>query len=94
MYYTIYPLKEYSSGGVPLVAQWKHLTSIQEDADLIPGLTQWVKDLWLWYRPVATALIQPLAWEPLYAMGVALKKKERKKERKKYVGKAKFQNPR
>ena len=20
--------------------------------------------LWLWYRPAATALIQPLAWEP------------------------------
>jgi len=27
--------------------------------------------LWLWRRPVATALIQPLAWEPPYAAGVA-----------------------
>ena len=27
---------------------------------------------WLWYRPVAIAPIQPLAWEP---MGVALKRK-------------------
>ena len=27
--------------------------------------------LWLW--PVAVALIQPLAWEPPYAMGEALK---------------------
>ena len=36
----------------------------------------------LW--PVATALIRPLAWEPPYAMGVALKdKKKQKKERKK-----------
>ena len=25
---------------------------------------------WLWHRPVATALIQPLAWEPPYATGV------------------------
>ena len=38
--------------------------------------------LWLWHRPVATAQIRPLAWEPPYTMGVALKeKKERKRER-------------
>ena len=35
--------------------------------------------LWLLHRPVATALIQPLAWEPPYAMGVALKSQENKK---------------
>ena len=29
--------------------------------------------LWLWYRPTAVAPIQPLAWEPPYATGVALK---------------------
>ena len=39
--------------------------------------------LWLWHRPVATAPIQPLAWEPPYAAGVALKsKKEKEKEKK------------
>ena len=27
--------------------------------------------LWLWCRPVATAPIQPLAWEPPYAVGAA-----------------------
>ena len=27
--------------------------------------------LWLWFRPVATALIGPLAWEPPYAVGAA-----------------------
>ena len=27
--------------------------------------------LWLWYRPVATAPIRPLAWEPPYAAGAA-----------------------
>ena len=29
--------------------------------------------LWLWCRPAAVALIRPLAREPPYAMGVALK---------------------
>lgn len=33
--------------------------------------------LWLWCRPVAVVLIQPLAWEFPYATGVALKKRER-----------------
>ena len=27
--------------------------------------------LWLWRRPVATAPIGPLAWEPPYAVGAA-----------------------
>ena len=37
----------------------------------------------LWCRPAAAALIQPLTWEPPYAMGVAPKRqKDRKKKRK------------
>ena len=31
--------------------------------------------LWLWCRPGAAALIQPLAWELPYASDAALKKK-------------------
>ena len=34
--------------------------------------------LWLWCRPAATAMIRPLAWEPPYATGSALKKKRYK----------------
>ena len=33
--------------------------------------------LWLWCRLVATAPSGPLAWEPPYATGVALKKKKK-----------------
>ena len=36
--------------------------------------------LWLWHRPAVTALIQLLAWEPLYAAGVALKRQKTKKK--------------
>ena len=33
--------------------------------------------LWLWCRLVTTAPIGPLAWEPPYAMGAALKDKKK-----------------
>ena len=33
--------------------------------------------LWLWCRLAAAAPIQPLAWEPPYAVGAALKKKKK-----------------
>ena len=45
--------------------------------------------LWLWHKPLATALVRPLAWEPPYAAGAALEmakksqKEKKKKERKK-----------
>ena len=39
--------------------------------------------LWLWYRLVATAPIGPLAWEPPYAAGAALKNRKKKIMRKK-----------
>ena len=40
---------------------------------------QYLALVWLWCRPVATAPIRPLAWEPPYATDVALKRQKRKK---------------
>ena len=37
------------------------------------------KLLWLWCRPTAAALIQPLVWELPYAAGATLIRKKRKK---------------
>ena len=37
--------------------------------------------LWLWYRLVATALIQPLAWEFQYDAGAALKIKTKQNKK-------------
>ena len=36
--------------------------------------------LWLWHGPAVTALFQPLAWDPPYAVGVALKRQKKKKK--------------
>ena len=57
-------------------------TIIHEDAGSIPGLTRrhssYPELLWLRHRPVAIALIQPLAWERLYAADAALKRLKKK----------------
>ena len=61
-------------------------TRNHEVAGSIPVLAQWVKDLALselQCRPAAVAPIGPLAWEPPYAVGAALKGQKTKKEKKK-----------
>ena len=66
-------------------------TSNHEITGSIPGLAPWVKDLscgigcrrgldpgllWLWCRLAVVAPIQPLAWEPPYALKGLKKKKK------------------
>ena len=48
--------------------------------------------LWLWHRPAAVTLIQPLAWELPYASGVTLKKKKKKIDYKAAVIKTVFRS--
>ena len=60
------PLRQFPSG----CTAETNLTSVHEDAILIPGLTQCFRDLALlilWGRSAAVAPIQPLAWERPYA---------------------------
>ena len=62
-----------------MAQQVTNLTGVHNDVGLIPDLAQWVKDpmlLWLWCRLAAAALIPPLAWKPLCASSVALKRKK------------------
>ena len=40
--------------------------------------------LWLWCRLAATAPLGPLAWEPPYASGVAVKRQNKKQTKKKH----------
>ena len=51
--------------------------SVSCGVDLRHGLDPML--LWLWCRPAAVALIQPLVWQPPYATGVALQSKKKKK---------------
>ena len=46
-------------------------------------VAEWARILlWLWSRPVATAPIGLLAWEPSYAVSAALKRQKKKKKKK------------
>ena len=65
---------------IPGLAQWVKRSGVAVSCgvgrrrSLDPAL------LWLWCRPVAMALIQPLAWEPPYASRAAQEMAKREKK--------------
>ena len=87
--------------GVPIVAQQKQIRPVsmrmrvQSLASLRAVCRRCSLDpllLRLWHRLAVTAPIQPIAWEPPYAAGVALKR--RKEGEKRNVGSTKEKHQR
>ena len=70
-------------GSIPGLTQWVEGSNVAVSwgADCRHGSDPML--LWLWCRPAATALIQPLARELPYAPDVGKKRKERKRKEKK-----------
>ena len=75
------------AGSVPALAQWVNGSGVAVSCGVGCRRGSDPASLWLWRRPVATALIRPLAWEPPYAAGAAQEvatttkdKKTKKKE--------------
>ena len=80
------PTRDHEVAGlVPCLAQWVKGSGIAMSYGVGCRRGSDPELLWLWCRPAATALIQPLAWEPPYAAGAAQETaKKTKKKKKKY----------
>ena len=65
---------------IPTLAYWVKDSGIAVSYGVGCRLSSDLVVLWLWHRPAATAPTLPLAWEPLYATGVALKSKIKTKK--------------
>ena len=72
------------AGSTPSLAQWVKDPSIAASCCVACRCGSDLALLWLWHRPAGAALIEPLAWELLYATSVALKKKKKKQKKKNF----------
>ena len=70
------------AGLIPGLIQWVKDPVLPVSCGIGHGCSSDPTLLWLWRRPAATAPIRPLAWEPPYAVGVALENTKRQKKRK------------
>ena len=73
------------AGSIPVLTQWVKGSSIAVSCGVGRSRGSDLELLWLRCRPAATAPIRPLAWEPPYAAGVALKGQKDKKKNASYM---------
>ena len=66
------------AGSIPGLAQWVKDPALLQAVARSPLWLNLVL-LWLWYRPIAAALIQSLAWELPYETGITPTTKKKKK---------------
>ena len=69
-----------AAGSISALAQWVKGSSVAVSCGI--GRRRGSDPMLLWRRPVATAPIGPLAWEPPYAAGEAQEKAKRQKKKK------------
>ena len=63
-------------GLIPSLTQWVKDPVLPQSMAWVTDVAQIQCHCTVWYRPAAAALIRPLAWELLYTVGVALKRKK------------------
>ena len=59
------------TGSIPSLIQWVKRSGVTVSCGVGHRRSSDAALLWLWCRLAAIAMIQPLAWEPPYAVGVA-----------------------
>ena len=64
------------TGSIPGPVRWVKGSSIAVSCGVGHRRGSDLVLLWLWRGPAATAPIRPLAWEPPYAAGAALKRQK------------------
>ena len=70
------------AGSIPALVQWVKRSGVAMSCGVSCRRGSDPTLLWLWHSPVATAPIQPLAWEPPYAVGAAQEIAKKDKKRK------------